>query len=266
MQGSYKTNGLPRPYYMKPHKRGVYENMARLNNLTNSRKLTGYLIMLILFGLCMFMIGQELKALPNSGYEIVGKNVPKNAPLAKNTDGDVKNFVQSDKNKDKVTEKDALSNGNKESLDEFDHVVSEAPKGGLVNEAPIVGNDAGLAIDGKKSSNNMAIDKNSGGNGVEIKKKGQSFSASREEDENDAAPPSPGKAVTPKGKQPEKNMQPEKNKQSEKNKQVEKNKQPDEEVKGKIIKKTKALDALREESKKKGASSEEAQKIIDETE
>lgn len=242
---------------MKPHKRGVYENMARQNNLTNSRKLTGYLIMLILFGLCMFMVGQELKGLPNSGYEIVGKNVPKNAPLAKNTDGDVKNFVQSGKNKDKVAEKDALTNGDKESLDEFDHVVSEAPKGGLVNEAPIVGNDAGLAIDGKKSSNNMAIEKNgkSGGNGVnvEIKKKGQSFSASREEDEDDAAPP-PAKAAAPKKKQ------------AEKNKQTDKNKQADEEVKGKIIKKTKALDTLREESKKKGTGSDEAQKIIDESE
>lgn len=190
MQGSYKTNGLPRPYYMKPHKRGVYENMARQNHLTNSRKLIGYLIMLLLFGFCMYMVGQELRGIPSTGYEITGKNILKTTHPKKNTDGDVKNFVQSSKNKDKVTEKDAFSNGNKESLDEYDNVVIEAPKGGLVNEAPIVGNDAGLVIDGKKSPVDTGLEKKAGagvkGARIDTPKKGL-FSASREGDEDEEA-------------------------------------------------------------------------------
>lgn len=248
MQGSYKTNGLPRPYYMKPHKRGVYENMARLTHLTNSRKLMGYLLMLVLFGLCMYMIGQELRGMPSSGYEIVGKNVPKTPSIKENMDGDVKNFVQSGKNKDKVTEKDALANGKKEASGDFDNVVDEAPMGGLVNEAPIVGNDAGLVIDGKKSSGEKGTEKKvpakavKGAKGVVMEpkqKKGTSFSASREEDvEDDAVPPRKAEAKTP----------------------------PAEDVKAKVIKKGKALDTQREGGKKKGVDSEAAQRVVDETE
>lgn len=250
MQGSYKNNGLPRPYYMKPHKRGTYEDMARQTNLTNSRKIMGYFLMLTLFGLCMFMIGQELKGLPNAGYEIVGKNVPKSSPLSQNTDGDVKHFVESGKNKDKLAEKDALANGNKESLDEFDNVVNEAPMGGLVNEAPIVGNDAGLVIDGKRSVKDASLDKKSGAGTKAESKNKPSFSASRDGDD-DVAPPSVGE---------DKVASPSKPKSSNS-----KNNKVGDEAKAKVIKKTKALDTLREESRKKDPDSEEAQKIIDET-
>lgn len=252
MQGSYKNNGLPRPYYMKPHKRGVYESMARLSHLTNSRKLMGYVLMLFLFGLCMYMIGQELRGAQNGGYEIVGKNVPKATAPKENMDGDVKNFVQSGKKIDSGTEKE-LALGDKESLDEFDNVVNEAPMGGLVNEAPVVGNDAGLVIDGKKSSGDVGLEMKGKPKGVKIennKKKGPSFSASRDEDtEDDVA--SPGAKAKAKA-----NVNANLN-----NKPLKK----DDEDDSKVIKKNKALDTLREESKKKGVDLELADKIIKES-
>lgn len=244
MQGSYKNNGLPRPYYMKPHKRGMYESMARLSHLTNSRKLMGYVLMLFLFGLCMYMVGQELRGAQNSGYDIVGQNVPKAAAPKENMDGDVKNFVQSGKKKDSATEKE-LALGNKESLDEFDNVVNEAPMGGLVNEAPVVGNDAGLVIDGKKSSADALLEKKGKPKGVKIenkKKKGPSFSASRDEDTEEETLKVNANANAIKKPA----------------------KKDDEDAK--IIKKNMALDSLREESKKKGADPELAQKIIEESE
>lgn len=147
MQGSYKNNGLPRPYYMKPNRRGsAYNNVNNLFFLTNSRKLTGYLVMLVLFGLCMFMVAQELKAKPEPTFEIMdslevkgGKNL-----------GDVGNLVDSADKKDKNFEKPQVAvNKAQNSRGEYGHAVLEAPKGGLVNEGPVVGNDEGLVVDGK---------------------------------------------------------------------------------------------------------------------
>lgn len=146
MQGSYKNNGLPRPYYMKPNKRGsAYEKMPRLVFLTNSRKLTGYIIMLVLFGLCMFMVAQEMRPHPDAEYELV--------PQTKvgKLNGDVGKLVDLAKVDDKATEKaDLAQNKAQNAKGEYGKAVLEAPKGGMVNEAPVVGNDEELVIDGRK--------------------------------------------------------------------------------------------------------------------
>lgn len=146
MQGSYKNNGLPRPYYMKPNKRGsAYENASRLVFLTNSRKLMGYVVMLVLFGLCMFMVAQEIKPKPDALYEIMNAVEVKEAK----NNGDVGNLVDSDK-KDKNFEQPQVANNKAQnSRGEYGHGVMEAPKGGMVNEGPVVGADEGLLVDGK---------------------------------------------------------------------------------------------------------------------
>ncbi|GEQ70226.1 hypothetical protein JCM33374_g3902 [Metschnikowia sp. JCM 33374] len=185
MQGSYKNNGLPRPYYMKPSKRGsVYDKMPRHAFLTNSRKLTGYIIMLFLFGLCVFLISQEFKVPADTSYEIVGSNSKSSSD--KNS-GDVGKFVDSaiagDLENDKT---DLAQNRAQNSKGEYGHAVMEAPKGGMVNEAHIVGNDEDLIVDGKTKKNSH--DDASIG-------KGKGFKAEREET-TPQKKPTPGKQIS----------------------------------------------------------------------
>lgn len=172
MQGSYKNNGLPRPYYMKPHSKrtSAYEKMPQQFFLTNSRKLTGYIVMLFLFGLCIFMISQELKAKPDPSYELVDP-----LEIQKENNGDVGQLVDSSKMEDLADEKAALASKEK-------NMVVEAPKGGMVNEEHLVGNDEGLVVDGKPS-NNKDTGKISGG-GVQAARGGDQI-ASPEEPSND---------------------------------------------------------------------------------
>lgn len=238
MQGSYKNNGLPRPYYMKPHKRGMYESMVRASYHTNSRKLMGYVMLLFFFGLFTYMIGQELRAVPQAAYEIV----PKSALGTGGNYGDVKNFVDSSKNKEKFLENDALLKSSKASLLLFDNVVSEAPKGGLVNEAPMVGNDEELFIDGKKSSGDAAIKMTGGLKGVKIANKNKKgpFSTSRDKDDEDnsAGSPARNKNIANNGKY--------------------------EGTKAKVINKNEALDS--QQKLKMDLDAQKAQNIIDESE
>ena len=127
---------------MKPSKRGsVYDKMPKLVFLTNSRKLTGYLVMLFLFGLCVFLISQELKAPAETDYELVGAT-----RNDKNT-GDVGKLVDSAKASDLENDKpDLAMNKVQNSKGEYGRAVMEAPKGGMVNEAHIVGNDEDLVV------------------------------------------------------------------------------------------------------------------------
>lgn len=98
--------------------------------------------MLFMFGLCIFMIAQELKASPDAEFEIVSPSSMKN--------GDVGRLVDSSKGEDKAFEKaDLAGNLAQNSKGEVGHAVMEAPKGGMVNEGPIVGTDEGLVIDGR---------------------------------------------------------------------------------------------------------------------
>lgn len=150
MQGSYTNNGLPRPYYMKPSKRGAYDKLPRLVFLTNSRKLTGYLIMLVVFGLCVFMIGQELRPQPDAGYELVSPDAEKPKAAANGVadstlaeDTNEKSNLGLDKGLDKGLNKGQYSKG------EYGRAVMEAPKGGLVNEGRVVGTDEDYVVEGR---------------------------------------------------------------------------------------------------------------------
>lgn len=156
MQGSYKNNGLPRPYYMKPTKRGsAYDNASRLFFLTNSRKLTGYFVMLVLFGLCMFMVAQELKPHPEPSFEIME---PLEVKTSKNN-GDVAKLVDSADKKDTSREQPQVANNKAQnSRGEYGHAVMEAPKGGMVNEGPVVGADEGLVVNGKAKKPGQGVD------------------------------------------------------------------------------------------------------------
>lgn len=149
MQGSYKNNGLPRPYYMKPQRRGVYDKMPRRFFYSNLRRVLGYLILLCLFGLCIYMFLQDLRPEPDTDYELLSAQDVKL--------GDVGKLVDLAKGEDKASEKAGLKeNVAQNSRGEVGHGVVEAPKGGMVNEAPIVGTDEGLVIDGKTKKGTQA--------------------------------------------------------------------------------------------------------------
>lgn len=187
MQGSYKNNGLPRPYYMKPNKRGsAYEHATRLVFLTNSRKLMGYLVMLVLFGLCMFMVSQELKPKPDMLLEIMD---PLEVKTTKNN-GDVGNLVDSDKKENNFEQPQVANNKAQNSHGEYGHGVMEAPKGGMVNEGPVVGADEGLLVDGKTKKTSVEVEVKVGDEAAPVAvARGNGVKASRESEEKAAAEP-----------------------------------------------------------------------------
>lgn len=186
MQGSYKNNGLPRPYYMKPNKRGsAYDHATRLVFLTNSRKLMGYIVMLALFGLCMFMVSQELKPKPDALFEIMD---PLEVKTTKNN-GDVGNLVDSDK-KEYFEQPQVANNKAQNSRGEYGHGVMEAPKGGMVNEGPVVGADEGLLVDGKTKKTSAEVEVKVADDGAPVAvARGNGVKASRESEEKAAAEP-----------------------------------------------------------------------------
>lgn len=153
---------------MKPSARrgGAYDKKPRQFFMTNSRKLTGYIVMLALFSLCVYMIGQELRPSYPTLFEIV-----KNEPEKKSTNtggtqkqgglslnnGDVGKLVDSSKGEDKAFEKVQLANNKAEnSRGQLGNGVAEAPKGGMVNEGHVVGTDESLVFDGKTKNGQAA--------------------------------------------------------------------------------------------------------------
>lgn len=161
MQGSYKNNGLPRPYYMKPatsKKFSPYDKMPNMFFNSNRRKFVGYMLMLFLFGTCMFFISQDLKPSPDPVYEIINANEIDNADFgnkgtkvrlaASLEDSDrIGNIANSIKNADQESENDGLAkNLAQGSKGDIGHGVAEAPKGGIANEAPMVGTNADIVI------------------------------------------------------------------------------------------------------------------------
>ncbi|KAK6464537.1 hypothetical protein DFJ63DRAFT_311839 [Scheffersomyces coipomensis] len=208
MQGSYKNNGLPRPYYMKPSKKRIgggvgsnspYDNFKQpIVFFTSSpRKLLGYVVMLILFGTCIYWISQDIKTQPEPSYEIVKTskdiNNPNSPPVLNdntyseddedtieivNPNQNNKNIQQNSHNNNnnnrKVTEKNNIAvnknNGVKIDSTNIDLAgnlaqgskgqkgvgVVEAPKGGIANEAAVVGTDEEEIIGGKNSRNKQA--------------------------------------------------------------------------------------------------------------
>lgn len=138
MQGTHK-NGLPRPYYMKPvsKKNSPYDKMANSFFNNNRRRLLGYIFLLLLCGTCVFLMSQELKPVPDPIYEVVDSN-----DYQKPKQGNIDKMVDNLKNADKESENAGLANNMAQgSKGDVGVGVLEAPKGGIANEAPIVGND-----------------------------------------------------------------------------------------------------------------------------
>ncbi|CAI5759759.1 unnamed protein product [Candida verbasci] len=171
MQGSYNNNGLPRPYYMKPSKKksSPYSNMKEPIVFFNTprRKLIGYLVMFCLFGTLMYWISQDLKDGPDPVYEIVKPESSEN----KQHNPDLINIENSQSNNKKMINSIDVSKVDKEgenidlagnlaqgSNGEKGLGVNEAPKGGIANEAPIVGSDEDKLI-GTGKGNKQIINK-----------------------------------------------------------------------------------------------------------
>lgn len=144
MQGSYNNNGLPRPYYMKPSLNfSPYHNKAKSFFSSPSRKVIGYTIVLILFGTCIYWISQDLKgSMKEPSYEILQPDIEFN----KNLD-DVVALGNTDKESENIGLAGNLAQGSKGDIGVG---VVEAPKGGMANEAPVVGNKNHDAIKNPK--------------------------------------------------------------------------------------------------------------------
>lgn len=154
MQGSYKNNGLPRPYYMKPSKSkklSPYDNLP--NNFFKSprRKIVGYFIMLFLFCLSVYSLGQSLRARPVLDFELEDKQdiLSKEDILEPNLGA---NIDVSGPEKDESGNIGLAGNMAAGSNGDVGLGVQEAPKGGIANEAPMVGNDEEAIMKGKKKA------------------------------------------------------------------------------------------------------------------
>lgn len=176
MQGINGSNGLPRPYYMKPASKrkghSPYDNLKTSQNVFNTprRKLLGYLVLLILFGSCVLWMSFDLRTVKETTYEIIN-NAPNLQKINSPQVGSIK-IPNKDGTIDKESKiKDLAGNLAQGSKGEKGIGVSEAPKGGVANEAPIVGSDEEELIGiGKKHKSGTS----SGAKGVEppVKEKG----------------------------------------------------------------------------------------------
>lgn len=147
MQGGYKNQGLPRPYYMKAantKKNSPYHKGPIVFFSTPRRKIFGYLILIMLFGTCMWMIGQDIKPAGEAIYEV--------EPF-QSIVNDADKIVGSTRNADKEADNPELA-GNMAhgSKGDIGVGIAEAPKGGMANEAPVVGNDKDKIVDGAKKN------------------------------------------------------------------------------------------------------------------
>ncbi|KAG7663565.1 uncharacterized protein J8A68_002951 [[Candida] subhashii] len=204
MQGSYSKNGLPRPYYMKPTKKkrsSPYDNLKQpIVFFTNSkRKLGGYIVMLLLFGTLMWWISQDLKAAPEPTYEIV-KNENIKEPNQKIIDTEninldrMVNNVDNKKADKEIENVDLAGNLAQDSKGKMGLGVVEAPKGGIANEAPVVGSDEDKLIGTGKG--NRSPNKNQQPIGSQPEKKGYKAEVA---EEAGGVPPPKGAGVPPGG-------------------------------------------------------------------
>ncbi|CAL1217365.1 unnamed protein product [Candida parapsilosis] len=157
MQGSYHSNGLPRPYCMKPSskkKHSPYNNLKEPIVFFNTprRKLIGYIFMFLIIGTLMWWVSQDLKDKPESEYEVVpadqytSSSSSSSSNKKHNLDNDNHNLdnmvkgvgSKADTEKDNLDLAENLAAGSK---GEKGLGVAEAPKGGIANEAPLVGNN-----------------------------------------------------------------------------------------------------------------------------
>lgn len=178
MQGSYKSNGLPRPYYMKPSKRkhSPYANLKEPVSFFNTprRKLMGYITVFLLISTLMWWLSQDLKDRPDKIYELVPEtdHPPENklnlGKSSHNLDDVVKNAgSKADKEIENLGLAENLAAGPK---GEKGKGVLEAPKGGIANEAPVVGSDedkiVGSGQGNQGKHRNVEKSSNAGGKGA----------------------------------------------------------------------------------------------------
>lgn len=173
MQGSYSKDGLPRPYNMKPRKPSVYDSMsAKPFFTTPRRKIIGYLVLLSLVGTLMYFVAQDLR-FTNSEYDLaelahastdtknggdsdaginpvdsLDSHKAKNDASRDAARGGMKNGIPGSLDDEKLAEKVNvdLAKLNEDAM----NAVVEAPKGGIANEANVVGTDKDQLIAGAK--------------------------------------------------------------------------------------------------------------------
>lgn len=160
MQGSYNKGGLPRPYYMKPSKGkklSPYDNLPKNYFNSPKRKLLGYVTLLLIFSMSIYSLGQAMRSSPDAfdleemeNFDSLGSNHDSKSPInnvvdIKNNDGDSSNIG-------------LAGNMAVGSKGDVGMGVKEAPKGGIANEAPMVGNDEDEIVKGKPSPKKAGVD------------------------------------------------------------------------------------------------------------
>lgn len=140
MQGSYNSNGLPRPFYMAPSKKKQlpYENLPVNFFTTAKRKIIGYILMFLLFGTMIYWISQDLRVQPEPVYEMVSESLRDSQLDIGNVD--IQANMKEGDNADLAAGLLAGSKGDK------GYAVDEAPMGGIANEAVVVGSDEDLIV------------------------------------------------------------------------------------------------------------------------
>lgn len=119
---------------MKPLKHSPYNKHAKSFFNTTRSKALGYMILLLIFGTFTYWVSKDLRPGREPTYLIVSPE----ADFKNNIDG-----IAGVKDADKEAEKAGLAgNMAQGSKGEIGLGVAEAPKGGMANEAPVVGNEA----------------------------------------------------------------------------------------------------------------------------
>jgi len=140
---------------MRPVKKrnSPYDKMPKQFFNSHKRRLFGYILMLTIFGIMMFIVAQDLKTKPDPIYEVVSHDL----------DGNIDNIVNLRNSKaDKEIENlDLAGNLAKAPDGKAGLGVAEAPKGGIANEAPVVGSDEEKIVgsgNGKKTGTGKVAD------------------------------------------------------------------------------------------------------------
>lgn len=136
MQGTYKKDGLPRPYYLKPaHKLKFPYSKSKFPYLSHTKKkLLGYLVLLCLFGTFIHMTSQSMKPNPDVAIELEGNDVNQGAEQREKENV---GMLRAPGNIQKDSENSNLANNLVYgSHGEIGYGMEQAPKGGIANEAP----------------------------------------------------------------------------------------------------------------------------------
>lgn len=155
---------------MKPRKASVYDSVsAKPFFTTPRRKVVGYVVLLSLIGTLMFYISQDLRSRP-SGYDLadLADKAALDSKNSANADAGINHADSSDSSRNKNDHHRGGSlNGIPGSLDDeklaekvnadlakinmdAKNAVVEAPKGGIANEANVVGTDKDQLMAGAK--------------------------------------------------------------------------------------------------------------------